>query len=30
VAAKVTAHSIGMLVNTMLGRKPLALAGLAV
>jgi Transposase DDE domain len=30
IAAKVTAHTIGMLVNTMLGRKPLALAGLAV
>jgi hypothetical protein len=30
VAAKVTAHSVGMLVNVMLGRKPLALAGLAV
>jgi hypothetical protein len=30
IAAKVTAHTVGMLVNTMLGRKPLALAGLAV
>ena len=30
VAAKVTAHTMGMLVNIMLGRKPLALAGLAV
>lgn len=30
IAAKVTAHTIGILVNTMLGRKPLALAGLAV
>jgi len=30
VAAKVTAHTAGMLVNIMLGRKPLALAGLAV
>lgn len=30
IAAKVTAHTIGILMNTMLGRKPLALAGLAV
>ena len=30
IAAKVTAHTVGMLVNIMLGRKPLALAGLAV
>jgi hypothetical protein len=30
VAAKVTAHSIGMLVNIMVGRKPLAHGGLAV
>lgn len=30
IAAKVTAHTVGMLVNTMLGRKPLALAELAV
>ncbi len=30
IAAKVTAHTIGMLMNAMLGRKPLALAGLAV
>jgi hypothetical protein len=29
IAAKVTAHTMGMLVNLMLGRKPLALAGLA-
>lgn len=29
IAAKVTAHTIGILVNTMLGRKPLQLAGLA-
>lgn len=29
IAAKVTAHTIGILVNIMLGRKPLALAGLA-
>ena len=30
VAAKVTAHTIGMLVNKLHGRKPLKLAGLAV
>jgi hypothetical protein len=29
VAAKLTAHTIGIAVNLMLGRKPLALAGLA-
>lgn len=30
LAAKLTAHTMGMLLNHMLGRKPLALAGLAV
>ena len=30
IAAKITAHTMGMLLNIMLGRKPLALAGLAV
>jgi hypothetical protein len=30
VAAKLTAHTIGILINVILGRKPLALAGLAV
>jgi hypothetical protein len=30
VAAKVTAHTIGILMNQLLGRPPLALAGLAV
>lgn len=30
IAAKVTAHTIGILINVMLGRKPLALASLAV
>lgn len=30
ISAKVTAHSVGMLINTIWGRKPLALAGLAV
>lgn len=29
IAAKVTAHTIGILINLTLGRKPLALAGLA-
>lgn len=29
IAAKVTAHTVGIAVNLMLGRKPLALAGLA-
>jgi hypothetical protein len=29
IAAKVTAHTIGILVNRLYGRKPLALAGLA-
>lgn len=30
IAAKLTAHTIGILVNRLYGRKPLALAGLAV
>ena len=30
VAAKVTAHTMGILINQLLGRSPLALAGLAV
>ena len=30
MAAKVTAHSVGMMVNTLLGRPALQLAGLAV
>jgi hypothetical protein len=30
VAAKITAHTMGMLINQLLGRPPLALAGLAV
>lgn len=30
IAAKVTAHTIGIVVNTLHGRKPLALAGLGV
>jgi hypothetical protein len=29
IAAKITAHTIGILINITLGRKPLALAGLA-
>jgi hypothetical protein len=30
IAAKVTAHSVGMVVNTVLGRSALQLADLAV